>query len=459
MATILHVDDEPSVGMLLAHTIERAGHRPLGATSVREALDVLARGGVDLVVSDHQMPELTGLDLLLLMQREGYDIPVIILTGSGSIEQAVAAIKAGALDYLTKPVDAQQVELAIKQALHVLSLRRENASLQREVSSLRQRHRIVGESPALQRALNEVAMAAPTRATVLLLGESGSGKELFARAIHEQSDRRRGPFIQLNCAAIPEGLIESALFGHEKGAFTGALKRVEGAFERAHHGTLLLDEISEMRLDLQAKLLRVLQELEFERVGGGTKVVVDTRIVATSNRDLAAETTAGRFRQDLYYRLSVVPIHIPPLRERVEDIPRLALRFALQAAEEFRRPVTGIAAEALDWLRAQPWPGNVRELQHLVERTVILSHEAELPLHRFTGGGRVAASLTSSSAEHAADDGAVILHSLDVAKAEEALIAAALARTGDNRTRAAELLGISLRTLRSRLNAPGSVRK
>jgi DNA-binding NtrC family response regulator len=415
-------------------------------------MQALARGGVDLILSDFRMPGLTGLDFLDLLRRDGYDVPLIMLTGYASIEHAVAAIKAGAVDYITKPVDPQQLELTIEQALDVARLRRENASLKQEVMSLRSEQAIIGESAGIKRALTEVAMAAPTRATVLLLGESGTGKELFARAIHEQSDRRALPFIKLNCAALPEGLVESALFGHEKGAFTGAHKRVEGAFERAHLGTLLLDEISEMRLDLQSKLLRVLQQQEFERVGGDTPIQVDTRIIATSNRDLAAEAAAGTFRQDLYFRLSVMPIHVPALRERADDIPLLALRFAMHAAAEFKKEIEGIAPDALEWLRAQPWPGNVRELQHAIERAVILSHESVLALHRFTRTGRPA---TPSSAQPAAtaDDGAVVLRSLDIAAAESALIEAALARTGGNRTRAAELLGMSVRTLRSKLNA------
>ncbi len=453
MATILYVDDEPVIGLLLSHTIEQTGHQPVGARSVPEALQVLARGGVDLIVSDHQMPGLTGLDFLEILKRDGVEIPVIMLTGHASIEHAVTAIKAGAIDYITKPVEVQALALAIDQALAVVRLKRENENLRAEVVALRQNHAIVGESHALKRALAEVAMAAPTRASVLLLGESGTGKELFARAIHEQSDRRTGPFIQLNCAAIPEGLIESALFGHEKGAFTGAIRRVEGAFERANRGTLLLDEISEMRLDLQAKLLRVLQEQEFERVGGETKIHVDTRIIATSNRDLAADAAAGRFRQDLYFRLSVVPIHIPPLRDRPEDIPMLAMRFAMRAAKEYKREIQGIAPDAMEWLRVQPWPGNVRELQHLVERAVILADEPMLRVSRFASSDRltqIKAVITTQSA----DNSDIIFKSLKIADAEDQLISAALAKTDGNRTKAAELLGISVRTLRSRLNSP-----
>jgi transcriptional regulator with GAF, ATPase, and Fis domain len=279
-----------------------------------------------------------------------------------------------------------------------------------------------------------VKTAAPTRATVLLQGESGTGKELFARAVHEHSDRRDRPFVQLNCAALPEGLIESALFGHEKGAFTGAIKRVEGAFERAHRGTLLLDEVSEMRLDLQAKLLRVLQEQEFERVGGTQPIKVDVRIIATTNRDLAAEAAAGTFRQDLFYRLSVIPVSIPPLRDRREDVPLLATRFAVRVAEETGKRFEGIAPEAMAVLQGFAWPGNVRELQHVIERAVILSPDPVLGLgaldparfgltaggHRRArrrGGGRRARPRTAPATTGRRDPMRVVLRSLDVNEA------------------------------------------
>jgi DNA-binding NtrC family response regulator len=326
MATILHVDDEPSVGLLLEDTLVRAGHRSVGAANVVEALQVLAREHVDLIISDYRMPGLTGLEFLSLLQREGYDVPLIMLTGYASIEHAVAAIKAGAIDYITKPVKPQQLELAVEQALEFVRLRRENETLRREVMEFRNERQIIGDSVGVRRILQTVAMAAPTRATVLLQGESGTGKELFARAIHDQSDRRDKPFIKLNCAALPDGLIESALFGHERGAFTGAVKRVEGAFERADGGTLLLDEISEMKLELQAKLLRVLQEQEFERVGGTAPIRVDVRVIATTNRDLAVEAAAGAFRQVLYYRLSVMLIVIPPIGLRRARRPRFGRR-------------------------------------------------------------------------------------------------------------------------------------
>jgi len=461
MATILYVDDEPAVGLILEDTLERAGHRPVGARNVPEALQILGRDGVDLIISDYRMPGITGLEFLEMLQREGHDVPLIMLTGYASIEHAVAAIKAGAIDYITKPVQPAQLELAVEHALQVVRLRQENEQLRREVMEFRNERQIIGESPVIRQLMQTVAMAAPTRATVLLQGESGTGKELVARAIHDRSDRRDQPFIKLNCAALPEGLIESALFGHERGAFTGAVRRVEGAFERAHRGTLLLDEISEMRLDLQAKLLRVLQEQEFERVGGTASIRVDVRIIATTNRDLAAAVARGEFRQDLYYRLSVMPIVIAPLRDRPEDIPSLAYRFAMRTAAETGKDVRGIATDALALLQQHSWPGNVRELQHAVERAVILSTEPLLPAHVFDvaralapattpiarGDGGGESALAPSTAMHVLE-----LPSLDVGEAERVLIQRALVAAGQNRTRAAQLLGMSVRTLRNKLN-------
>jgi len=474
MATILHVDDEPSVGLLLEDALGRAGHRAIGAANVVEALQVLSREHVDLIISDYRIPGLTGLEFLSLLQREGYDVPLIMLTGYESIEHAVAALKAGAIQYVTKPVKPQQLELAVERALEFVRLLRENETLRREVMEFRNERQIIGDSVVIRRILQTVAMAAPTRATVLVQGESGTGKQLFARAIHDQSDRRAKPFIKLNCAALPDGLIESALFGHERGAFTGAVKRVEGALERANGGTLLLDEISEMKPELQAKLLRVLQEQEFERVGGASAVRVDVRMIATTNRDLAAQAAAGTFRQDLYDRLSDVPIFVPPLRERADEIPLLAYRFATRTAAEIRKEITGISQEALALLGAYPWPGNIRELQHAVERAVILSREPILQPHAFEGqqpgfvhplarqaaartasiAGSVSPSGATSSAGSSIPANAVVLTSLDIDEAEAALIQRALEVAKGNRTRTAELLGISVRTLRNKLNGP-----
>ena len=472
MATILYVDDEPSVGLILEDTLRRAGHDPVGARNVPEALKALSQGTIDLIISDYRMPVLTGLEFLALIRREGYDVPLIMLTGYASIEHAVSSIKAGAVDYITKPVRPQQLELAVDQALQLVKLRRENEALRREVMEFRNERQIVGDSIGVRRIMQTVATAAPTRATVLLQGESGTGKELFARAIHDLSDRRDRPFIQLNCAALPEGLVESALFGHEKGAFTGAIRRVEGAFERAHRGTLLLDEISEMRLDLQAKLLRVLQEQEFERVGGTTAIRVDVRIIATTNRNLANEAVSGSFRQDLYYRLSTIPVQIPPLRERKEDIPALAYRFAMRTAAEMGKEVRAIDPEGLELLQQYDWPGNIRELQHAVERAVILSTDPVIPPHAFEGvrfglanalgnpmteAQRLINGATNGAAPAADDERVLVkLTSFNVEEAERKLIAKALESAGNNRTRAAELLGISVRTLRNKLNAPES---
>jgi DNA-binding NtrC family response regulator len=470
MARILCLDDEPAVGLILQDTLERVGHEAVPAHNVPQALQALAVGGIDLIISDYRMPGLSGLEFLGLLRQQGYDTPLIMLTGYASIEHAVAAIKAGAVDYITKPVQPEQLELSVNQALEVVRLRRENERLRREVMQFRNERQVIGESAAVRRVLQTVATAAPTRATVLLEGESGTGKELFARTIHAQSERRDGPFIQLNCAALPEGLVESALFGHEKGAFTGAIKRVEGAFERADGGTLLLDEISEMRLDLQAKLLRVLQEQEFERVGGSTPIKVDVRIIATTNRDLAAHAAAGHFRQDLFYRLSVIPIRLPPLRERREDIPLLAHRFATAYAGEIGKSITGIAPQAIELLQTYDWPGNVRELQHAVERAVILSGDPVVPAHAFdarrfslTGAWREQPSVAPSdyyppngngNGKHpsATTENAVLLTSLNVDEAEARLIERALQVSGGNRTRAADMLGISVRTLRNKLN-------
>lgn len=453
MAQILYVDDDTTVGAILHDTLFRMGHQPFGAANITEALGVLQHESLDLIILDHRMPGMTGLEFLEYLREEGTEVPVIMLTGHGSIEHAVAAIKAGAVDYITKPVRADQLEVAVTAALELARLRRENEALRREVMALRHERQIVGDSVQIRQMLHLIATAAPTRATVLLQGESGTGKELAARAIHEESPRRDKPFIQLNCAAIPETLVESALFGHEKGAFTGALKRVEGALERADGGTLLLDEISEMRLDLQAKMLRVLQEQRFERVGGTSPITVDVRIIATTNRDLAVEAAEGRFRQDLFYRLSVLPIRIPPLRERADDIPLLAYRFALHTAKEIGHTFEGISPAAIALLQEYDWPGNVRELQHAIERAVILATDPILQPHHFDSARFGAVTSGSSvAAADAVDPGGFRLPSLDISEAERLLIAEALTRADGNRTRAAALLNMSVRTLRHKLN-------
>jgi DNA-binding NtrC family response regulator len=458
MARILCVDDEPEIGLILQDTLERLGHGAISARNVPEALGAIARGDIDLIISDFRMPGLSGLEFLELLRDQGKDIPLIMLTGYATIEHAVAAIKAGAADYITKPLQPEQLEHAVRQALELNRLKRENEALRREVMEVRAAREIVAKSAVMRLALQTVSTAAPTRATVLLLGESGTGKELFARAIHDQSERRSRTFVKLNCAALPEGLVESALFGHEKGAFTGAIKRVEGAFERAHGGTLLLDEITEMRLDLQAKLLRVLQEQEFERVGGTETMKVDVRIIATTNRDLEAAVERGQFRRDLFYRLSVMPIRVPPLRERPDDIPILAHHFAQRAAAESKREITAIAPDAIALLQRYDWPGNVRELQHAVERAVILTAGTVLNAGSFDTvrtamtGRRPSLGVPVVSTQDVPAEGSVVLTTLNIDEAEAALVERALERTKGNRTRAAELLGVSDRTLRNKLS-------
>jgi len=472
MATILCVDDEPSTGVVLEHHLSKIGHRPLLAASVEEALKTIARTPIDLIIADYRMPKATGLDLLSVLEKEGYQVPVIIMTGYSSIEHAVISIKSGAIDYLTKPVQPETLEIAVTQALEVVRLRRENEQFRREITRFRSTRALVGESTQFRQVMETIATVAPTKATVLLEGESGTGKELFARAVHDQSPRHDGPFISMNCAAMPEGLVESALFGHEKGAFTGATMRTPGAFERAHGGTLLLDEISEMRLDLQSKLLRVLQEHEFERVGGHQAIRVDVRLIATTNRDLKIEAEAGRFRTDLFYRLNVVPIRTPPLRERKEDIPILVQHFARRASEEIGVSVTGVAPEVIDLLLLHSWPGNVRELANAVERAVILSRGGVLRPEAFQGvlesvAARSASMPTNTPLELARASFPTSVRAatastlaseapqtFDLDTLERHAIQRALVETGGNRTRAAKLLGISERTLRNKLNGP-----
>lgn len=461
MARLLCVDDDAAVSSLIARTLERSGHTVLTARHVPEALELLKDPSIDLVISDFYMPGISGIELIEMMAAEGITVPLIMMTGHATVEHAVSAIRAGAINYLPKPFEREQLELAVSQGLEFARLRKENRALRDELHDLSSVKQIVGTSPLLQKAIQTLTTAAPTRATVLLQGESGTGKELFARALHDLSDRRDRAFISLNCAALPEGLIESALFGHEQGAFTGAVKRSLGAFERANGGTLLLDEISELRLDLQAKLLRVLQEQEFERVGGSSPIRVDVRIVATTNRDLAAESEAGRFRRDLYFRLNVVTIKVPPLRERREDIPALVARFAVRTASELGREAPALAPATEEVLSRYSWPGNIRELQHAVERAVILSTEPVLHPRLFeTQWNEVTAALGSRPANQTGAEavsrpetaGSISLRSLDLQEAEDVLIQRALAVAGSNRTRAAHLLGINVRTLRNKLN-------
>jgi DNA-binding NtrC family response regulator len=461
MARILCVDDTEADLLMMEESLRQDGHDVLTAGHVPEALSILEAERVDLIVSDYRMPKVTGLEFLHLLSREGHEVPLIMSTAFGTVEDAVAAVKAGAIDYITKPVTPEQLQFAVEQALELSELRRENAVLREEVAQVRSERAIVGESQAVSRVLEVVSQVAPTRASVLLQGESGTGKELIARAIHDLSDRSGGPFVAVNCAAMPENLVESLLFGHEKGAFTGATERSLGAFERADGGTLLLDEISEMRLDLQAKLLRALQEQEFERVGGGRVVTVDVRVVATTNRDLRREVDEGNFRQDLFYRLNVMPIHIPPLRDRKEDIPALTHRFVVSAARRNGKEISAVDPAAVELLQEYDWPGNVRQLEHAVERAVIMAGgdvlrpaDVSRALPGAAGSGPASGPSHAPDGEGGGDGPRIVLNTFDVREAEKVLIQKALEETDQNRTRAAELLGLSPRTLRNKLNKP-----
>jgi DNA-binding NtrC family response regulator len=461
MCRILCLDDDATALESVDRILRALGHDVVRADAVIAALQALAATRVDLILSDYSMPGLTGLDFVSLVRDEGIDAPIIMLTGYASVEHAVCAMQAGVIDYLAKPYTQQQLELAVERGLELARLRNENARLRNEVKQLRPDHDLIGQSAAIRRVIEAVRVAAPTRATILLQGETGTGKELVARAAHEQSDRRAQPFVAINCAALPASLAESVFFGHEKGAFTGAATRHVGAFERAHGGTLLLDEVSEMKLDLQAKLLRVLQEQEVQRVGGSSPVRIDVRVIATTNRDLQAEVAAGRFRLDLFHRLNVFPIVVPPLRDRREDIHQLTVAFAVRTSDELGRASPEISPDALALLQQHDWPGNVRELKHVIERAVILSRDSVLHPNDFAGRQFGLAPLLGDrtvlrSHDHVRPNDSVYLlrtKTLRLADLSVAAIRAALDECGNNMTRAAAMLGITPRTLSSRMRS------
>jgi len=463
MCTILCIDDEPAVSATLESSLRGMGHRPVVASTLDEGIRAVGRESFDLIISDHQMPDGSGIELLAALRRNGQAIPVIVTSAYNSVEQAVTSVRHGAVDYITKPLRAEAVRIAVTHAIELDRMRRVNDDFQREISSLRGSRAIVGQSAALRVVMEVVRNVAPTRATVLLEGESGTGKELFARAIHEFSQRAHQPFVTVNCAALPEGLLESALFGHEPGAVSGATARSPGAFERAHRGTLLLDEVSEVRLDVQAKLLRVIQEQEFERVGGDQPIKVDVRVVATTHRDLLAEVEAGRFRRDLYFRLHVVPIHTPPLRERLDDIPDLVDHFVQTISRQLGVKAPAVPPEAIELLRRRRWTGNIRELGNAVERALIVSRGGRLALEALTvaeaeahparplmrapvAPGTRTVFPRAAPLDPSIDEASLNLHAL-----ERVTIQRALQATGGHRARAAQLLGISERTLRNKL--------
>jgi len=387
---ILVADDELNMRRVLEAILKREGYEVITAANGLDALAEMNRD-VHTVITDLKMPGLDGMGLLRRLQETHPEVPVVMITAHGSVESAVEAVKLGAFDYLEKPFEQEQIRQIVAKAMKTHELARRDARPETP-SSERGRFRLIGQSTAIKQIYSVVEKVADTPSTVLITGESGTGKELFARALHENSSRHAGPFIKINCAAIPKTLMESELFGYDKGAFTGAVGAKPGRFELAHGGTLFLDEIGEIPIEMQVKLLRVLQESEFERVGGIKTIKVDVRLVTATNRDLLHEIEQGGFREDLFYRLNVVPIHIPPLRERREDIPLLVEHFITKFNERLKKQITGISTAAIACLTAYEWPGNIRELENLMERTMLFCEgpeiqARELPPEIFHGGG------------------------------------------------------------------------
>ncbi len=372
METVLVVDDEKNYLVVLSELLGEEGYEVICAASGPAALSYLAESDIDLVITDMKMPKMSGINLLEEVKRRDPDLPVIMMTAYGTVENAVEAMKKGALDYITKPFQNEELKVTVRKAVEHRALLRRHRLLATELAERLGPHNIIGRSAPMQRIFELIGRVAETKATVLITGESGTGKELIAKAIHFGSQRRAAPFVSVNCSALAETLLESELFGHERGSFTGAVASRKGRFELAEGGTLFLDEVGEMSAALQVKLLRVLQEMEFERVGGTRTHKVDVRVLAASNRDLKQAVAEGIFREDLFYRLNVVHLQVPPLRERPGDIPLLAAHFAAKYGRTLGKPALAISPEAMDVLMRHGWPGNVRELENAVERAAIL---------------------------------------------------------------------------------------
>ena len=446
MPLILVVDDEPGVRSSLSGVLRDEGFDVDAAASGEECLDRAARTAYDVIVLDVWLPGVDGIVTLQRLRERRVDAQVVMISGHGNIESAVRAIKMGAFDFVEKPLSIEKTVLVVRNALRQRDLEAENRALRARVD---RQHVMVGESFAMRQLREQVEMAAPTNGRVLIYGDNGTGKELVARTIHQLSRRRQGPFIEVNCAAIPEELIESELFGHQKGAFTGAVADKPGRFEQANGGTIFLDEIADMSLKTQAKVLRVLQEQVMERVGGTQRIKVDVRVLAATNKDLLAEIRAGRFREDLYFRLNVIPIFVPPLRDRQDDIPLLAEHFmALMAAEYGRRPKR-FAPEAVGRLQQYGWPGNVRELRNVIERLMIM----------VPGDTITAQDLAFLGHDDVREPLPVIEPSLPLGEARERFerdyILQALAAQNGNISRTADVLGVERSNLYKKMKAFG----
>jgi DNA-binding NtrC family response regulator len=443
--TVLVADDEKNIREGLREALRLDGYEVLLAADGREAMETVNRGDIDLIITDLKMPRLSGEELLKNVAAQFPTVPVIILTGHGTIESAVQAMHDGAYDFLTKPVNLDRLSLLVKRALSSRELAVQNKAMQEELERRSGFASIIGRSAEMKQVFEMVRQVAPSRSSVLITGESGSGKEMIAEALHYNSPRKDKSFIKLHCAALTESLLESELFGHEKGAFTGAIARKRGRFELAHLGTLFLDEIGEINQNVQIKLLRVLEEKKFERVGGEETIEVDVRLIAATNRDLKEAITRGVFREDLYYRLNVVNIHIPPLRERKEDIPLLVAAFLKEFSQENAKPIEGIDPKARLALYNYSWPGNVRQLRNSVESAVVLCKGATITLE----------DLPPNIRGESGVDSLRLPLGTSLTDVEKEVIRSTLAREGGNKSRTAEILGIGRKTLHRKIEEYG----
>lgn len=447
--SILLVDDEPKMRDVLSVALGELGYRALTAASGEEALEILDREEVDLVLSDLRMKGMHGRELLREIKRRWPNLPVVLMTAYSSVKDAVQAIKEGAFDYIDKPFEMEDLATTLANGLRLYDVLRDNQRLRAELEDRHSFESLIGNSPVFRRVIGAIAEVCDSRTNVLVTGESGTGKEMVARAIHFNSSRKTRPFVALNCAAIPEGLLESELFGHVRGAFTGATANRVGRFQQADGGTLFLDEIGDMPLAVQAKMLRVLQDRTFEPVGSTTSRTVDVRIVSATNKDLQVVIRDGRFRDDLYYRLNVFPIALPPLRERLEDLPLLVDHFTRQIVTSMGKRLTGFSPAALRAMAGYRWPGNVRELQNCIERSIIVARGAsvevdDLPAYLFDRrDGKPVTPETTQDLD------------AELARIERQIILDALGKTGGVQITAAELLGISERSLWHRIKKLG----
>ncbi|HEB30695.1 MAG TPA: sigma-54-dependent Fis family transcriptional regulator [Spirochaetes bacterium] len=443
---LLIVDDEKHIREGLQKALAVDGFDVMLSSDGREAIKMIEEGDIDLVITDLKMPRLSGEELMKkIIERYPY-LPVIILTGHGTIENAVEAMRTGAYDFITKPLNIDKLSLIVKRALENSSLKRQNRELLNQLKKKYSFENIIGNSPSMMKVYETIELVAPSRANVLIYGESGTGKEMIADAIHHNSPRRDKPYVKVHCAALPESLLESELFGHEKGAFTGAINRKRGRFELANLGSIFLDEIGETSMQTQVKLLRVLQEREFERVGGEQSLKVDVRIITATNKDLKGEIEKGNFREDLYYRLDVVSINIPPLRERKDDIPLMVHKFIEEFSRENGKQIEGITNNAIKALMSHKWPGNVRELRNVIESIVVLTkskiiNEQALPPHVLSRDERSHLKLPAG---------------MDLGEAEKRVILFTLENTGGNKTKASEILKIGRKTLHRKLAEYGT---